>query len=227
MKIKTSKQKLHTKTSSRFLYILETHETMAAQSAPLTFYVPNKRSQRRTPARNHRRSQDRKSLEDVATIQFKTGRKSVSHKDKEWQKKHSRSAKAGATIASSNGRFAALADDSDDESKVSKTQTFPPVVINTMSALPYGAMIRRTMKKSETGETPKPVCAPTIFDQMDALDAWADEVEANPSDAVVETPEWARKMEDQNTTVKRVKFGDNITMEFNNTNEDRLARGGH
>ena len=200
---------------------------MAAQSAPLTFYVPNNRqNQRRAPARNQRRNRDRRSVEDVATIQFKTGRKSVSHKDQEWQKKHSRSTKAGATIASSNGRFAALADDSDDESKVAQVEKFPPIVVNTMSALPYGAMIQRTMKKSETEETPKPVSAPTIFDQMDALDAWADEMEANPSDAVVETPEWARKMEDQNTTVKRVKFGDNITVEFNNTDEDRLARGG-
>ena len=201
---------------------------MAAQSAPLTFYVPNNRqNQRRGPARNQRRNRDRRSVEDVATVQFKTGRNTVSHKDQEWQKKHSRSTKAGATIASSNGRFAALADDSDDESKVAQVEKFPPIVINTMSALPYGAMIRRTMKKSETEETPKPVSAPTIFDQMDALDAWADEMEANPSDAVVETPEWARKMEDQNTTVKRVKFGDNITVEFNNTDEDRLARGGH
>ena len=201
---------------------------MAAQSAPLTFYVPNNReNQRRAPARNQRRNRGRRSVEDVATVQFKTGRKSVSHKNQEWQKKHSRSAKASATIASSNGRFAALADDSDDESKVAQTQTFPPVVVNTMTALPYGAMIRRTMKKSETGGTPKPVCAPTIFDKMGALDAWADEMETNPSDTVVETPEWARKMEDQNTTVKRVKFGDNITVEFNNTDEDRLARGGH
>lgn len=199
---------------------------MAAQSAPLTFYVPNNRqNQRRAPSRNQRRSRDRRSVEDVATVQFKTGRKSVSHKDQEWQKKHSRSTKAGATIASSNGRFAALADDSDDESNVTQTQTFPPIVVNTMTALPYGAMIRRTMN-SETEETPKPVCAPTIFDQMDALDAWADEMETDQSDAVVETPEWARKMEDQNTTVKRVKFGDNITVEFTNTDEERLARGG-
>ena len=143
---------------------------MAAQ--PLTFHVntrpegarSGRRNQRQTRgkgnfSRNYKSAEQKKTIGDVMTL--RVDRRTTSKGKPTWQKRHTQNTRPSPHIQSGGGRFAALADDSDEEQPVIESQRFPSISSKPLgNPLPYGKMIRRTTKV----EAPPPLVlrTPTV-----------------------------------------------------------------
>ena len=178
---------------------------MAAQ--PLTFHVSTrpeggrsgKRNQRQTHGKgkfsgNYKSAEKKKTLGEVMT--FRVDKRTTSQEEDAWQQRHSQNTRPSSQLQTGSGRFAALADDSDEEQPVVESQKFPSISSKPLAnPLPYGKMIRRTTK----AQAPPPLVlrTPTVSVAQPKPVAAATKPTKRVSFAEISKPEAPKKPTEQ------------------------------
>lgn len=218
-------------------------------------------------ARNDEREHQKKTASEFKPSKYEKGSFTIgeaiaptishSEENRKWLQKHCKH-EPESKFPVFNSIFAQLDSDSEDEHLIFDKKAGPINKPIREQALPYGAMIRRSMK--EEAEKPAAVEVAKIvkrietkdvmlefatshphkkeepnenlsFNFLGDFDSWADAMDADESqnkDGEFHTPEnylsYAKSESD--SSKKQVKFGVNMVFEFENDEEDRLARGG-
>lgn len=180
---------------------------------------------------------------------------SHSEENRKWLEKHCKQ-ESESKFPVFNSIFAELDSDSEDEDLIFDKNAGPINKPIREQALPYGAMIRRTMKQEaekpatvevanivkrvETQDVTLEFATPhqdkkkdskqdVSFNFLGDFDSWADAMEADNLQAEeYHIPEsyLSYGKSESVSSKKQVKFGENVVFEFENDEEDRLARGG-